>query len=100
MTKIPSSDSGIEDVGHTLWDPDQIIEAMGGSPPLTYNMLLVSKVLGFLEYTEAGKFTHICIVHIFIIFKYLTSVNLVSWFVARFPLTLLYFFIAGFFTEF
>ncbi|XP_065557615.1 cryptochrome-1-like [Artemia franciscana] len=29
-----------EDVGHTLWDPDQIIEAMGGSPPLTYNMLL------------------------------------------------------------
>ena len=28
----------IENVGHTLWDPHEIIELNGGSPPVTFTM--------------------------------------------------------------
>lgn len=30
----------IEKVGHTLWDPKQVIEANGGFAPLTYQMFV------------------------------------------------------------
>lgn len=31
-----------EHVSHTLWEPDAVIRANGGIPPLTYQMFLVS----------------------------------------------------------
>lgn len=32
-----------EHVSHTLWEPDVVIRANGGIPPLTYQMFLVSR---------------------------------------------------------
>lgn len=33
----------VEQVSHTLWNPVDIIEANGGSPPLTHDMFAVKK---------------------------------------------------------